>query len=67
MAVSSAAGVLAESTRSLGPAAAASGAGPTAGGSSTMTWALVPPMPKELTPARRGVGPAGHSLVSVPT
>ncbi len=33
-----------------------------AGGSSRTAWAFVPPMPKELTPARRGVGPAGHSV-----
>jgi len=26
----------------------------TAGASSTITWAFVPPMPNELTPARRG-------------
>src|SRR5215831_12548384 len=31
-----------------------------AGASSTMTWAFVPPNPKELTPARRGFGPDGQ-------
>ena len=30
------------------------------GASSSTTWALVPPMPNELTPARRGVAPGGH-------
>ena len=30
------------------------------GASSSTTWALVPPAPNELTPARRGVGPSGH-------
>jgi hypothetical protein len=29
--------------------------GAQAGASSSTTWAFVPPMPKELTPARRGV------------
>ncbi len=49
----------AESSRSChgreGPEGALSGA------SSTTTWALVPPMPKELTPARRGSAPRGQS------
>ena len=31
---------------------------PAAGASSRITWALVPPTPKELTPARRGA-PSG--------
>ena len=39
-------------------------AGVTSGASSNTTWALVPPRPKELTPARRGVGP-GRPLSSV--
>ena len=37
------------------------------GASSSTTCALVPPTPNELTPARRGVGPAGHSLDTVLT
>ncbi|MDQ0932811.1 hypothetical protein QFZ49_002741 [Streptomyces turgidiscabies] len=30
-----------------------------------MTWALVPPKPKEETPARRGRSTSGHSRASV--
>ena len=37
------------------------------GASSRMAWALVPPMPKELTPARRGTGPRFHSRRAVLT
>ena len=37
---------------SCGPGASRRGAG--AGASSSTTWAFAPPMPKELTPARRG-------------
>ncbi len=45
--------VRADSSSTCGPAdAGATAAG--AGASSTTTWALVPPTPKELTPARRG-------------
>ncbi len=47
-----------DSGAAAGLAARAGAAG--LGGSSTMTWALVPPMPNELTPARRGRSPAGH-------
>jgi len=37
------------------------------GASSNMTWALVPPMPKELTPALRGVPLLFHSVSLVLT
>ncbi|CAM4512707.1 hypothetical protein MYXA107069_23860 [Myxococcus xanthus] len=37
------------------------------GDSSSTTWALVPPMPKELTPARRGPFSRGHALSAVLT
>src|SRR5215210_4607998 len=36
------------------------------GASSSTAWALVPPSPSELTPARRGAAPRGHG-VSSPT
>jgi hypothetical protein len=32
-----------------------------------MTWALVPLSPKELTPAARGVSPAGHGVAALVT
>ena len=35
-----------------------------AGGCSTTTCALVPPMPNELTPIRRGTPPVSHSRSS---
>ena len=46
-------------TRSCGPSAVSADAG-TTGASSSTTCALVPPMPNELTPARRGA-PSGDS------
>ncbi len=52
MAVSSAAGVRAESTRRWAGDWALVRRG--SGASSSTTWALVPPIPNELTPARRG-------------
>ena len=49
--------------RAAASRAPCSDAGSTAGASSKTACALVPPTPKELTPARRGVpsAPAGHS------
>ncbi|AKA09248.1 hypothetical protein SAZ_41495 [Streptomyces noursei ZPM] len=38
-----------------------------AGASSRTAWALVPPVPKELTPARRGVSSVFQSVSSVQT
>ena len=38
---------------------------PSAGGCSRMTWALVPLMPNEDTPARRGRPVSGHGIASV--
>ncbi len=38
-----------------------------AGGCSITTWALVPPIPKEFTPARRGVSLSGQALVCTAT
>ncbi len=65
MAASRAAGVRAETSRSCqGRERPAAGA---AGASSRMTWALVPPMPKELTAARRGSSPAGHGVNALAT
>ena len=55
---SSAVGVRAESTGDLRRVAVGSGAA-AAGASSSTTCALVPPMPNELTPARRGAGRRG--------
>jgi len=59
---------VAESGKSVhgraGVVAADAGSG---GASSITTWALVPPTPNELTPARRGVSPAGHSASCVLT
>src|SRR5690606_20194404 len=62
---SRAAAVLAETRRTcqdLPPAA-----GGRAPGSSRTTCALVPPIPNELTPARRGAGPAGQGRSAVLT
>ncbi len=47
------------------PCSAGSSAGESAGASATTTWQLVPPRPKELTPASRG--PSGHGPVAVLT
>ena len=41
------------------------GAGAARGASSTITWALVPPTPNELTPAQRGCAPRGHGVSAV--
>ena len=59
-AAASAASVRAERRRSCQAREALPGSA--AGASSRTTWALVPPSPRELTPARRGVGPAGQSV-----
>ena len=59
VAASSAEPVLAETSRSC--QSRAGPAGSEGGASSSTTCALVPPRPKELTPARRGVGPSFHS------
>ena len=48
----SASGVRADSVSSRGPATGSVGCA--SGASSWITWALVPPTPNELTPARRG-------------
>ena len=40
-------------------------AGDRSGASSKITWALVPPMPNEETPARRGLPSAAHSAGSI--
>ena len=45
--------------------AAASGCWLRAAASSRITWALVPPKPKALTPARRGSAPRGQSRMAV--
>src|SRR5262245_8431234 len=37
------------------------------GGSARITWAFVPPTPKEETPAQRGVPLRGHSILPVAT
>ncbi len=58
-------GPLPESTSGSGPVQAGSAArGSVAGAASTMTWALVPLMPKEETAARRGSPSAGQSRAS---
>ncbi|HUR02469.1 MAG TPA: polyketide synthase, partial [Nonomuraea sp.] len=65
-AISASAGPLAADRMSrCGPAAAGTAGG--SGASSRMTWALVPPIPKALTPALRGSGPWGHSAPAVGT
>ncbi len=52
--------------RAAPPAAGEAGAGETAGGaSSRTTWALVPPKPKELTPARAGPSWSGQGTARV--
>ncbi len=56
--LASAPSVRAERTRSCGPAAASVAS--RTGASSTSRWALVPPRPNELTPARRGALPRFH-------
>ena len=61
-----AAGLRAERGRTRSPARSPSGAG--AGGpSDRRTWALVPEIPKELTPATRSRGPRGHGRGAVGT
>ena len=51
-----------QSTCSVPGGASVSGAGVSLAGASSMTtWALVPENPNELTAARRGAAPRGHS------
>ncbi len=56
----SAAGPFPERTRTTGPSCGISAAGVSRGASSRTTWAFVPLIPKELTPARRTLTPRGH-------
>ncbi|MNV64020.1 hypothetical protein D3C71_1566450 [compost metagenome] len=65
--VCTAAALRAESRSRCGRWAAAACTAGRCGASSTTTCALVPPMPKELTPARRGCAPMGHARASVLT
>ncbi len=58
-------GTVTGSVAAAGPSGASAGAGSAAGASSMITWALVPLMPKEEMPARRGCSPAGHGCGSV--
>src|SRR5690606_10682399 len=46
--------------RGIGYNGRGSGSGGRSGASSKMAWALVPPIPNELTPARRGWSVRGH-------
>ncbi len=56
----SAASVWPATTRTPGGSGATAGAGAGSGASSRTTWTLVPPTPKELTPALRGPSPRGQ-------
>jgi hypothetical protein len=63
VAASRAASLRAETSNNWCEREAAAGSG--LGASSTITCTLVPPMPNELTPARRGWSPRGHGRSSV--
>ena len=63
---SSAVSVLAERVNSWTGRVSGIGSGP-GGASSSTANAFVPPIPSELTAARRGPSPAGHVLSSVLT